>query len=103
MQGRPVVITSILFATMWCAWAADGLVSGIVVDTSGAAIARANVVVQSANGTVKGTTQSGSNGSFIISGLSAGDYRLVVSHADFETKEIPLTIGTTQADRSQVI
>ncbi len=33
------------------------------------------------------------NGSFTISGLSSGNYRLVVSHTDFETKEIPITKG----------
>ena len=60
---------------------------------SGAAIGGATVQVQSANGTVLKTTQSDTNGSFAISGLSAGDYRLVISRADFETKEIPVTIG----------
>ena len=75
----------------------SGRISGTVVDTSGAAIAGATVQVQSANGTVQTTTQSDTNGSFTISGLSAGNYRLVVSHADFETKEIPVTIGTTEA------
>ena len=93
MPRRPVVIASILFATMWCAWAADVSVSGTVVDSSGAAIAGAAVQVQSANGTVLRTTESDTNGSFTISGLPAGNYRLVVSHADFETKEIPVTIG----------
>jgi hypothetical protein len=68
-----------------------------VVDTSGAVIAGATVQVRNANGTVQMTTQSDTNGSFAISGLSAGDYRLVVSHADFETKEIPVTIGTAVA------
>ena len=71
--------------------------SGTVVDTSGAVIAGATVQVQSANGTVQKTTQSDANGSFIISGLSAGNYQLVVSNPNFETKEIPVTIGTTQA------
>ena len=52
--------------------------------------------VQNANGTVLTKTQSDTNGSFIISGLPAGDYRLVVSHAGFETKEIPVTIGPTE-------
>jgi hypothetical protein len=93
MSRRPVVITSILFATMWCAWAAEVVVSGTVVDSSGAALAGAGVQVQSANRTVLRTTESDTNGSFTISGLSAGNYRLVVSHADFETKEIPVTIG----------
>ena len=71
--------------------------SGTVVDTSGAVIAGATVQVRSANGTVQKTTQSDTNGSFIISGLSAGNYRLVVSDPGFETKEMPVTIGTTEA------
>ena len=62
--------------------------SGTVVDTSGAVIAGATVQVRSANGTVQITTQSDANGSFIISGLSAGSYRLVVSKPGFESKEI---------------
>jgi hypothetical protein len=55
------------------------------------------VQVLTANGTVQTTTQSDPNGSFIISGLPAGDYRLVVSNPAFETKEIPVTIGPTGA------
>ena len=70
--------------------------SGTVVDTSGAVIAGATVQVRSANGTVQKTIQSDTNGSFIISGLAAGNYRLVVAAAGFETKEIPVTIGTTE-------
>ena len=94
---QAVASTSILFATMWCAWAANVPMSGTVVDTSGAAIGGATVQVQSANGTVLTTIQSDTNGSFTIAGLSAGDYRLVVSHADFEAEEIPVTIGATEA------
>jgi outer membrane receptor protein involved in Fe transport len=71
--------------------------SGTVVDTSGAVIAGATVQVRSTTGTIQMTAQSGANGSFIISGLSAGDYRLVVSNPGFETKEIPVTIGPTEA------
>ena len=90
------ILPLLLFATMWCAWAADVVVSGTVVDASGAAIAGASVRVQNANFTPVTTTQSDTNGSFTISGLAAGDYRLVVSHADFETKEIAITIGTSE-------
>ncbi|MGA2960248.1 MAG: TonB-dependent receptor [Candidatus Korobacteraceae bacterium] len=71
--------------------------SGTVVDPSGATIAGATVQVRSANGTVQKTTQSDTNGSFIISGLSADNYQLVVSSPGFETKVIPVTIGTTEA------
>ena len=71
--------------------------SGTVVDASGAVIAGATVLVPSANGTGQITTQTYTNGSFIISGLSAGNYRLVVSSPGFETKDILVTIRTTEA------
>jgi hypothetical protein len=71
--------------------------SGTVVDTSGAMIAGADVHVVSANGTVQRTVHSGTNGSFIFSGLPPGSYRLVVMNPGFETKEILVAIGTTGA------
>jgi hypothetical protein len=69
--------------------------SGTVVDKSGAEIAGATVQVRSANGTVQRTTQSDRNGSFTVSGLAEGGYRLVVSNPNFEAKEMPVTIGIT--------
>jgi len=69
--------------------------SGTVFDTSGAVIVGAIVQVRSANGTVQITTHTDANGSFTLSGLPAGNYRLAVSNPNFETKETPVTIGTT--------
>jgi hypothetical protein len=92
MPRSPVVISSILFATIWCAWAADVPYQELWL-TPLAALAGAGVQLQSANRTALRTTESDTNGSFTISGLEAGDYRLVLSHADFETKAIPITIG----------
>jgi outer membrane receptor protein involved in Fe transport len=71
--------------------------SGTVVDTSGAVIAGATVQVRSADGTVQRTTQSERDGSFVISGLPAGNYRLVASSPDFETKEMPVAIEAAGA------
>ena len=70
---------------------------GTVVDKSGARIAGATVQVRNASGTVQTTTKSDANGSFIISGLPPGDYLLVLSDPGFETKELPVTVGTTEA------
>jgi TonB dependent receptor/Carboxypeptidase regulatory-like domain/TonB-dependent Receptor Plug Domain len=70
--------------------------SGTVVDTSGAVIVGATVQVCSPNGSVQKTMRSDRNGAFIISGLPAGNYRLVVSTPDFETKEIPVTIRSAE-------
>ncbi len=69
--------------------------SGTVVDTSGAAIAGADVHVLSANGTVQRTVHSGTDGSFIFSGLAAGNHRLVVMNPGFENKEILVTVRAT--------
>jgi hypothetical protein len=71
--------------------------SGTVVDASGAVIAGATVQVRTADGSVQKITQSDKNGSFVIPGLRGGNYRLVVSKLDFESKEMPITIGTTGA------
>ena len=71
--------------------------SGTVVDTSGAAIAGATVQLRGANGTEQRTTQSGTNGSFIFTGLDRGSYRLVVSNPGFESKEIFVAIGASGA------
>jgi outer membrane receptor protein involved in Fe transport len=60
-------------------------------------IVGATVQVRSAKGAVQKTIQSDSNGSFSISGLPAGNYRLVVSNPGFETKEIQVAIATTDA------
>ena len=69
--------------------------TGTVVDASGAVIAKATVQVRTANGTVQTTTLSDANGSFIISGLPAGNYQLAVSGPGFETKQITVTMRAT--------
>ena len=86
-QGHPVATSDKAYKSQ---------LLGTVVDTSGAVIAGATVQVQSANGIIQRTTRSESNGSFILSGLAAGNYRLDVSNPGFETKEILVTIGTTE-------
>ena len=73
--------------------------SGSVADASGAVIAGAAVQLWSADGTAERTTQTDASGAFIISGLAAGDYRLVVSKPDFETKEIPLSRSDSRSAR----
>jgi len=73
---------------------AQAQLSGTVIDTSGAVIAGATVQARSASGTVQRTTKSDTNGNFVFSRLPAGNYQLVVSNSGFESKEIPVTMGT---------
>jgi len=87
-QGPPVATSHKAYSSQ---------LSGTVVDTSGAVIAGATVQVRGATGTVQRTTQSNTNGSFFISSLAPGFYRLVVSNPGFETKDILVAVGTTAA------
>jgi hypothetical protein len=107
-QIQKLYVLALLAGLLASAGAADGApvsgnvsqLSGTVVDRSGAVIAGATVQVLSANGTVQRTTQSDTNGFFVLSGLAAGDHRLVVSNPGFETKEIFVSLGTTRAPAS---
>ena len=91
---RLFLVTILFVATVASAQTSPQL-SGSIVDASGAAIAGADVHVLGGDGTVQRTVHSGTDGSFVFSGLAAGNYRLVVMSPGFETKEIALTIGTT--------
>src|SRR5271163_321865 len=86
-------------ASLWATANCQGITQllGTVVDASGAVIAGATVQVRSANGAAEMTTKTDANGTFIISGVSAGSYRLVVSSPGLETNEIPVTLGTIKA------
>ena len=66
---------------------------GTVIDVSGALMARVTVQVRTAKGALQSTTQTDRNGTFNVSGLGPGVYRLVVSKPDFEPKELPFTLG----------
>jgi outer membrane cobalamin receptor len=96
MARTPVLFLLLLVPGLLSAQGITQL-SGIVVDSSGAVVAGASVQVRSANGAVEIARQSDASGSFLISGLPAGNYRLVVSNPGFETKEISVSIGTTEA------
>jgi Carboxypeptidase regulatory-like domain/TonB-dependent Receptor Plug Domain len=74
----------------------ETVLSGSVVDTSGAVIAGATVLVRSADGAEQRKIQADGSGAFVIRGLAAGSYLLAVSNPGFETKEVPVTIGAVE-------
>jgi hypothetical protein len=71
--------------------------AGTVVDASGAAIRGAAVEIRSEDGSIQRTTHSDDSGFFHFTGLAAGNYRIVVSSPDFETKATDITLGVTAA------
>ncbi len=71
-------------------------VSGTIVDASGTEMFGATVQIQSADGKLKKTTESKIDGSFIVSGLPAGTYRVVVSSPNFEAEEVSVKVGSSE-------
>ncbi|MGC9223624.1 MAG: TonB-dependent receptor [Terracidiphilus sp.] len=72
-------------------------VSGTVLDTSGTPVPDADVLIHGEDGAVQRTARTDSSGCFRISALPAGRYRLTVSKPDFATWEMPVSIGTVEA------
>ncbi|HEY3741349.1 MAG TPA: TonB-dependent receptor [Bryobacteraceae bacterium] len=95
--GRSFALLAVVLTCLVATAQEKPQLSGSVVDLSGAVIAGATVLVQNASGAAQTSTQSNKNGAFVISGVPAGDYRLVVSNSGFETKEILVSIGATEA------
>jgi Carboxypeptidase regulatory-like domain/TonB dependent receptor/TonB-dependent Receptor Plug Domain len=71
----------------------QAVLTGSVVDASGAVIAGATVAVRDGDGAVQRTAQTDSSGAFRVSGLAAGTYRVVVSSPGFESAEISVSLG----------
>lgn len=74
-----------------------GAIAGAATDTSGAVIPGASVTASNDSG-VKQTVTSGADGEFVIPGLTAGNYTVVVSvqgFKDFEAKNVVVVVGQT--------
>ena len=96
----PRILALVLSVAMAClpdSLSAQQALSVRITDRTGAVIAGAVVQVRGTDGSVQRTMQADRNGSFVLAGLAAGDYRLVVTNPGFETKEIPVAIGASGA------
>ena len=94
MIGRWVA----LVALTWCYAVAahaqgPGLVHGSVEDETGAVILRARVtLIAVASGAVR-TAKGGATGRFAFEDVAAGDYVLHVAAEEFQSVDMPLTVG----------
>jgi hypothetical protein len=70
-------------------------VAGTVVDTSGASIAGATILIRSLSGAVKETRHADRSGSFVVSGLQSGRYQINVSSPGFGSKDVFVEVGTS--------
>jgi hypothetical protein len=66
-----------------------GTLNGTVLDSSGAAIPGATVMIRSAQTDLQRTTTSQQNGFFQLFNLPVGTYNVKVTHEGFDTTELP--------------
>jgi hypothetical protein len=98
---RLAIVLLPLLGTSVSAWSQGDLstkpatISATVADSSGARIAAANVHIGQIGGTVERDLTTDSEGRFVVSGLPAGRYNVVVQAAGFDTylKEVRLSAG----------
>jgi hypothetical protein len=80
--------------------AGTGTITGVVTDTSGAAIPNATVVITNTDTGVSRSIQTNSDGSYTATFLQPGHYEVVLgggAFGKFDQKEINLTVGRTLA------
>ncbi|MEK6302339.1 MAG: TonB-dependent receptor [Acidobacteriota bacterium] len=87
----------LLFSTAALAFDADGSVSGLVRDASGAVVSGASVSLMNAQQTIIKTGQTDSQGSFRFDGVASGGYLLVVTAGGFSERRIAVTAGVGAA------
>src|SRR5208337_3840193 len=92
-----VVFPGVLFAFLFVALtpsllaqtAAVGALTGKVTDPSGAMVANVTVTATSADTGQTRTTTTGTDGTYKLDGLAAGNYRVKFEAAGFKTVELP--------------
>ncbi len=82
---------------------ADGAVSGIVRDSSGAVISDATVSLLTAQKAVVASAKTDAQGKFAFSDIPQGSYLLVVSSRGFADRRHAVTVGSPGADSLEVI
>ena len=74
-----------ILCTSFVAMAQDtGYISGTVTDSSGAAVAGAQVVISSTNGSATHPTMTNGDGAYVVPGLPGGTYNIVVTAKGFQ-------------------
>ncbi len=90
---KSLINTILLFLVCgFMAFGQKAVITGKVLDKSKQAVAGAGVVLK---GTVRGV-QSNASGEFIIKGLKAGNYTVLVSSIGLKTKELSLTLQESE-------
>jgi hemoglobin/transferrin/lactoferrin receptor protein len=98
-----LIVALLLSLTPKAALAGAGSrVSGVALDSSGAAVADASVSLLSAQQVTVGTARTDSQGRFTFSDIPAGQYMLVVTSRGFADNQQVVIVGTTAIENLEV-
>jgi len=81
---------------------AGSTVSGVVLDSSGAAVAEASISLLSAQQVTVGTAKTDSQGHFTLSDVPSGQYLLVVRSRGFADSQQAVAVGSSAVDNLEV-
>ncbi len=99
-----LTVITFLIGSGPAARAGDGsTVSGVVRDSSGAAISDATVTLATAHHAVIKSTKSDAQGGFTFSGVPSGRYIVIVSSRGFDDRRHALTVGSDPIDNLELI
>ncbi len=85
---RLVFLTLVAMAASNSAFAQNATVTGTVVDSTGAVVAKANITVHNVNTNTDRTAESSAEGTYTIAQLPPGVYNISVSHDGFKTVDV---------------
>ena len=71
-------------------------IQGVLTDSSGAAIAEAQVVLRNVNTGIEHTTTTSSSGNYSFPSLAPGHYLVRAEAKGLQIKEVDLTLGTAE-------
>lgn len=94
--GALMTLTGMNAGKAWAQTAVDGAVAGTVVDSTGAALPNATVVVHSSATNAESTAATDNSGYFRVSRLVPGDYSVKVTaggFADYTASHVTIEVG----------
>ena len=94
-------VLGLLFVLQTKAQQTTADILGTVTDASGALVPGASVVVQNLGTGAKRTTQSGTNGAYVVTNLEVGTYSVTITANGFRTFSVP-NLALSGSDRARV-
>ncbi len=91
------MIASLLISSLWCAWAADGRISGRVTDTQNKPVAGARLRLTTASGGEPKETATDPDGRFVFPSAQPENYQITAAATGFSDTKRTLRLGAGES------